>query len=122
MSISSDPTLATIMILDIAKEKNIKWKFTKGRTLNNGIKSSWYEFGEKQLIMENYNHGRSEIGLLTTTSNKEKYDININDKLKWNDTFGKSTKRFKYCPFGKPVSHIERIFDIMIKVDELNKI
>ena len=121
MSISSDPTLATIMILDIAKEKNIKWKIRNGRTLNNGIKASWYEFGEKQLIMENYDHGRSKIGLLTTQWNKTN-DINIIDKLKWNDTFGKSTKRFQYSPFGKPVSHIEHIFDIMIKVDELNTI
>ena len=117
MNIPSDPIHAKNIILAIVQQKKIKFKLKKS-----GIHVSWYEFGEKQLIMENHNHGRSEIGLLTTTSNKEKYDININDKLKWNDTFGKSTKRFKYCPFGKPVSHIERIFDIMIKVDELNKI
>jgi hypothetical protein len=106
-----------ILFSQLYNKKKIKFKLKKS-----GIHVSWYEFGEKQLIMENHNRGRSEIGLLTTNSNKEKYDININDKLKWNDTFGKSTKRFKYCPFGKPVSHIERIFDIMIKVDELNKI
>jgi hypothetical protein len=121
MNISSDPILAKNIILNIAQKKNIKWKFKKGQKFNNGIQASWYVFGHKQLIMENYNHGRSEIGLLTTQWNKTN-DVNINDKLKWNDTFGKSTKRFKYYPFGKPISHIEHIFDIMIKVDELNKI
>ena len=120
MLISHDPTIAANMIINIANKKNIK--YIKKEINIKGIYKSWYEFGEKQLIMENYNHGRSEIGLLTTTIHKEKYDININDKLKWNDAFGRSTKRFKYCPFGKPVSHIKRIFDIMIKVDEINKI
>mgnify|MGYP006075667921 CR=1 FL=1 len=113
------------MILGLVKEKNIKWKLREEYRPTNGIRKSWYEFGEKQLIMENHNHGRSEIGLLTTyfnSTNVTNNDININDKLKWNDTFGKSKTRFQYRPFGKPVSEIDRIFDIMIKVDELNKI
>jgi len=115
------------MILGLAKEKNIIVKEVKGRHHPNGIKEKWYVFGTdgKQLIMDNHNHGRSEIGLLTTAFDKTNVtnnDININDKLKWNDTFGKSKTRFQYRPFGKPVSEIERIFDIMIKIDELNKI
>ena len=127
MSIPTDPTLAKIMILGLAKEKNIIVKEGKGKLNTNGIKEKWYVFGTdgKQLIMENHNHGRSEIGLLTTdfnSTNVTNNDININNKLKWNDTFGKSKTRFQYRPFGKPVSEIERIFDIMIKVDELNKI
>ena len=126
MSIPTDPTLAKNMILGLAKEKNIIVKEGKDKINPTGeLTKQWYEFGEKQLIMENHNHGRSEIGLLTTnfnSTNDTNNDININDKLKWNDTFGKSKKRFQYRPFGKPISQIERIFDIMIKIDELNKI
>jgi len=55
------------MILGLAKEKNILVKEVKGKHHPNGIKEKWYVFGTdgKQLIMENHNHGRSKIGLLT---------------------------------------------------------
>jgi len=127
MSIPSDTTFAKNMILRLAKEKNIIVKEVNGKLNQNGIKEKWYVFGEngKQLIMECHNNGRSEIGLLTTdfnSTNVTNNDININDKLKWNDTFGKSKTRFQYRPFGKPISEIQRIFDIMIKIDELNKL
>ena len=119
MSISIDNIIGRQQILIIADDKGISYKLRQSTT--NDEKREWYEFGSGQLIMENHDIGRSEIGLLTTNHNIQN-DINIQDKLKWEDTFGRSNTRFQYKPFGKSLEHISRIFDIMIKVDELNKL
>ena len=118
MSISIDHIIGRQQILIIADDKGIRYKLRQSTTND---KREWYVFGVGQLIMENHDIGRSEIGLLTTNYHIEN-DINIQDKLKWEDTFGRSNTRFQYKPFGKSMEHISRIFDIMIKVDELNKL
>ena len=122
MSISIDHLVARQQILILADDKGISYKLRKGcNHTEYDIKETWYVFGGGQLIMENHDYGRSEIGLLTTNYNIQN-DINIQDKLKWENTFGRSRNRFQYKPFGKSLEHISRIFDIMIKVDELNKL
>jgi len=122
MYISFNPLIAREQILILAEEKGIRYKLKKGCNYSHyDIRKTWYVFGGGQLIMENHNIGRSEIGLLTTMYNI-KNDINIQDKLKWEDTFGRSITRFQYKPFGKSLEYISRLFDIMIKVDELNKL
>ena len=100
--ISNDPQTAVVQILKIANEKQIHYIQEKRKNGEN-----WYRF-DGGLILENYNKGRSKIGLLTT-------DGNINDYLKWSEPFGRTNKRFQNYIVGKSISELEDIFDIVKK-------
>ena len=102
MFISYNQEVAKQQILDLADSKNIAYKPRKSCLAEDGIKREWYEFEGGQLILENHNHGRSEIGLLTTLYNI-KNDINIHYKLKWQDTFRRSTSVISMSSTAHPI-------------------
>ena len=116
-TISNNQNDAIEQLLSIIRLKNIDYKH-KGPHKNGG---DWYQLFGGSLIIENYDIGRSKKGLLTT-NNKNNNDIELHDKLKWTEKFGRSNSRYQYNILGKPISDINRILDIADIIHQLNKL
>jgi hypothetical protein len=112
--ISNNPPEAIIQFMELIDSKNIKYQQVNGE-------KKFIKFFGGDLILENYNQGRSKKGLLTTNDNLNN-KIRLNEIFCWKDKFGNSKKRYQYNILGKNKSEIELIIDIAQNIKNLNKL
>ena len=96
--ISNNPPEAIIQFMELIDSKNIKYQQVNGE-------KKFIKFFGGDLILENYNQGRSKKGLLTTNDNLNN-KIRLNEIFCWKDKFGNSKKRYQYNILGKNKSEI----------------
>ena len=112
--LSNDPQKAILQFMQLINSKNIKYQEVNGE-------KKFYKFFGGDLILENYNQGRSKKGLLTTNDHL-KNKIKLNEIFCWEDKFGNSKKRYQYNIVGKSKSEIELIIDMAQNIKNLNKL
>jgi hypothetical protein len=114
--ISENPEQAVREIITIAQTIGLKY------TPQLKYGGNYYTFDKCDLVLENYNKGRTvKVGLITTNDNERKNIYRLNDVLKWEDSFmSPKLERFKFYAVGVEREHIIDVFRDACEIYKLN--